>query len=591
VAPDYETKSSYLFTANASNTLNRAEQNVTININKIGNIMFHAINSQYSYVNYDTNGSAQSVVISKDETKAYVADGSSGLQIIDITNPVSPLLLGTFHTGGYVSGVSLSSDDKKVYIDDAKVGIHNWGKSSSAYLYDKVVKSIDITDPNSPFLLAILDINITTSANVVSNDGTKEYIANGSLGLKIIDLLNPEPQRIVKISETDGYALTHVLSDDGTKTYEPTIPLDEGLNIINIDNPVSLSVLNSIDLISKNLGRVAFSSDHTKAYSVTTETGLKIIDLTTPDVRILGSVYAESYPSHLILSRDNTKAYVIRGPVMYGERYSNIVILDISQADFPKNIGSFSMKGLVSGITFSYDDTKAYLACGELGLRVLDVSNPESPTLIGGGKAGTIGNIGYSDYSKANFTGGWTLGYEYENGSIGGTAYDIAISQDAKKAYIAGGSTGVGVIDISNPESLISLGTIDTNGFDARRIALSKDATKAYISNESGELQTIDLTIDKTYKAIDFGNSDLELQVFSDTNATLNMNVVADRTDIVNIDNYDVTLTPDEYNNGVINIPISSISGKFGQTILTVSLTANTKTVTRTIYLNIYTKN
>ena len=47
---------------------------------------------------YDTSGSASGVTLSSDGTKAFVTDSSSGLQIIDITTPSSPALLGTYDT-------------------------------------------------------------------------------------------------------------------------------------------------------------------------------------------------------------------------------------------------------------------------------------------------------------------------------------------------------------------------------------------------------------------------------------------------------------------------------------------------------------
>ena len=46
----------------------------------------------------DTAGDARSVVISG--SFAYVADYSAGLQVVDISNPESPFLMGTIHTPG-----------------------------------------------------------------------------------------------------------------------------------------------------------------------------------------------------------------------------------------------------------------------------------------------------------------------------------------------------------------------------------------------------------------------------------------------------------------------------------------------------------
>ncbi len=41
-------------------------------------------------------------------TLAYVADGDAGLQIIDVSNPASPVRLGGYDTSGTAYGVAVS---------------------------------------------------------------------------------------------------------------------------------------------------------------------------------------------------------------------------------------------------------------------------------------------------------------------------------------------------------------------------------------------------------------------------------------------------------------------------------------------------
>ncbi len=47
---------------------------------------------------YDTPGYARGVAVSGDH--AFVADGDSGLQVIDISDPANPTLVGTYDTPG-----------------------------------------------------------------------------------------------------------------------------------------------------------------------------------------------------------------------------------------------------------------------------------------------------------------------------------------------------------------------------------------------------------------------------------------------------------------------------------------------------------
>ena len=73
--------------------------------------------------NYDTDGSPQDITLNNDGTIAYVADGSSGLLIIDVTTPSNPTLLGSIdHTNSpsLVSGnarqITLSDDGSTIFI-------------------------------------------------------------------------------------------------------------------------------------------------------------------------------------------------------------------------------------------------------------------------------------------------------------------------------------------------------------------------------------------------------------------------------------------------------------------------------------------
>ena len=73
----------------------------------------------------------------------------------------------------------------------------------------------------------------------------------------------------------------------------------------------------------------------------------------------------------------------------------------------------------------------AYVADGDAGLQVIDVSNPANPVRVGG-------------YD--------TSGY----------AYGVAVSGNI--AYVADDDAGLQVIDVSNPASPVRVGGYDTSG-------------------------------------------------------------------------------------------------------------------------------
>ncbi|MDI6756244.1 MAG: hypothetical protein QME78_17875 [Thermodesulfobacteriota bacterium] len=68
---------------------------------------------------YDTPGYAYGVAVSGNY--AYVADGGSGLRIINISDPATPTEAGFYDTPGYAMGVAVSGD--YAYVADGDAGL------------------------------------------------------------------------------------------------------------------------------------------------------------------------------------------------------------------------------------------------------------------------------------------------------------------------------------------------------------------------------------------------------------------------------------------------------------------------------------
>ncbi|MDB9492846.1 hypothetical protein PN478_20305, partial [Dolichospermum circinale CS-534/05] len=99
---------------------------------------------------------------------AYVADGTSGLQIINISNPNSPTLAATLDTPGGASNIQVVGN--YAYVADGTSGL----------------QIINISNPNSPTLADTYDTDgIAYGLDVVGN---YVYVADAGSGLQIIDL-------------------------------------------------------------------------------------------------------------------------------------------------------------------------------------------------------------------------------------------------------------------------------------------------------------------------------------------------------------------------------------------------------------------
>ena len=70
-----------------------------------------------------TKSIAKSIALSNDGSKLYVANRSTGVEVIDITDPANPKQLANLDTSGSAEDVMLSKDGKTLYVADGKAGI------------------------------------------------------------------------------------------------------------------------------------------------------------------------------------------------------------------------------------------------------------------------------------------------------------------------------------------------------------------------------------------------------------------------------------------------------------------------------------
>lgn len=296
----------------------------------------------------DTPGYAMDVMLSADGTKAYVADGSSGLQIVDISNSTAPVITGSINTPYHAWNVTLSADGTKAFVADGESGL----------------QIIDISNPTAPTIIGSVDTPYGALDVTLSADETKAYVAAGYSGLQIIDISNPTASTIIGFVNTLYEAKKVTLSADETKAFMT----DEiGLKIIDISNPTTPTIICSVDILGYANG-VTLSADGTKAYLADGGSGLQIVDISDPTTpTIIGSIYTAGSANDVTLSADGTKAYVADGS-------SGLQIVNINDPTAPIIIGSIDTPDYAWGVTLSADETKAFVADGSSGLQIIDLT-------------------------------------------------------------------------------------------------------------------------------------------------------------------------------------------------------------------------
>ena len=163
--------------------------------------------------NIDTDGYAYGVAVAGDY--AYVADGNAGLQVIDIRNPAAPLRVGGFDTDGYAYSVAVAGD--YAYFADGSAGL----------------QVIDIRNPAAP--LRVGGFDTAGSARSVAVAGDYAYVADSDAGLQVIDIRNPAAPLWVGGVDTDGYANSVAVAGDYAYVADDLA----GLQVIDIRNPAA----------------------------------------------------------------------------------------------------------------------------------------------------------------------------------------------------------------------------------------------------------------------------------------------------------------------------------------------------------------
>ncbi len=311
----------------------------------------------------NTPGDAKSVTLSNDGTIAYVADGYSGLQIIDVSNSESPVIIGSVNTPGDAKSVTLSNDGTIAYVADDESGL----------------QIIDISNPASPVIIGSVNTWGDAKSVTLSNDGTIAYVADDESGLQIIDVSNSESPVIIGSVNTWGWVQGVTLSSDGALAYVYVYKSSLELQIIDVSNPTSPVIIGSEDLDTPGYAYayaygITLSSDGTLAYIAYmmedySAAGLQIIDISNLASPVyLGSGWMfTTNPRGGTLSSDGTIAYVV-------DSFSGLQIIDVSDPAAPVIIDSVNTPGYTTDVTLSSDGTLAYVLNDYFGLQIIDVS-------------------------------------------------------------------------------------------------------------------------------------------------------------------------------------------------------------------------
>lgn len=373
---------------------------------------------------------------------AYLAEGDDGLFIVDVTDKNNPVQVciyqpETSYPANDYTGVSVNGN--------------------YAYLADKgkqKIEIINISIPETPVRIKTITTGALTSPDSLFLSNNILYVGTGADGIAVFDVSDPE-NPVTKGTNNKANGLYHRFAVKGS--YLLVADSDNGLSVLNVSNLSTPSYVANCDT-SGYAKSVSVAGDY--AYIADGDNGLIIADVSDPVFPVV--------VSKLKLQQDSDTSYLTSNFLFVSGNYVYVVldyygfkIIDVSDPAAPVITGVYKTSGGVSCKTIFVSGNYAYLSA--TSLHIVNISNKSNPVI-----------------AKV-----------YSTGSGGGSIQDAYIY--GNYTYLAKGSKGIEVLDITNKSAPVSKGTFtNTNLGYAKRISLSDNY--AYIADDYNGLVIFDVS-------------------------------------------------------------------------------------------------
>lgn len=358
---------------------------------------------------------------------AFVGD-SAGLEILDLSNPANPTLLGGAPTPGSAYGVQVVGSNAfvSVYGGDVSVG--------------GGLQIIDVSNPQLPERIGGVAKGDTYELQVVNQYA---YVADFYRGLEIYDVTNPTNPVVVAGYNPGGNPIgIRVL---GSFAY--LAAYSGGLKIVNIANPAQPVLAGSFSNIGE-IWDVDVAGNH--AFLANHYNGVNVIVISDPaQPRLIANLPTKGYP---------TSVRAVGSRVFVTASEDGLRVMDVGNPAQPVLVGSFRLSGSTRAVDVI--GPYAYVAGFEEGLvilriteRPLGISEQPIPLRV---ETGQTAVFSASAVSVASFTYQWQMdGTDLQdNGRISGTKTSILsianISTNDRACYSLVVSNNYGSIASSN---------------------------------------------------------------------------------------------------------------------------------------------
>ncbi len=334
-----------------------------------------------------------------------------GLEVMDISNPESPISKGWYKTA--TGGTGSGRGPRGIYVSN-----------NYAYVADSY-GGLQIVNTSEPSNLVLVGHHKTPSSSheiSVVDNLIYGLVGNGVGELTVIDGSNPYSLMTVGNSTIfnnngiSGWGHIYTTNNYSVLTYGTNTDMEgyNGMQVIDVSNPNSPTARGTLNI--KGWGQGVYVNGY-YAYLAAYHGGLQIVDISNPDMPVL--------VGNVDMPDDRFIDVSVVGNYAYVAASSGLRVIDVSNPTSPVLVGSSLSSSTVGGYGGIYV-TKDYAYATGRGLDVIDIRVPEKPTLI-------------TSFDTGNYVNGIKVSEGY--------------------AYVALGNifsvvNGLKIIDINNPTSL-----------------------------------------------------------------------------------------------------------------------------------------
>lgn len=275
---------------------------------------------------------------------AYLSQGSSGVKIVDISDPWTPSIAGVFNT----NATGILVEDQTAYIVASDFGL----------------RTFDVSDPSGVTPMGELPIDGYPAR--IAKAGNHLYITNSTSnpegGINAVDVSDPQnPLLITTIDPPETYisGAGNVVAATGNSS---------GLLLVDISDPVNPLYASELNTAWSTID-IAVSGD----YAYTGSNGFRVFDMSDPSYPL--QVGFEPTQGAIARISDTLAVYI---PQSMGSG-NRVNIMDISEPANPVFVDYYAPPVMTNELALK--GHYAYVACWWDGFRTVDFSDPYNVVL------------------------------------------------------------------------------------------------------------------------------------------------------------------------------------------------------------------